>query len=508
MTLHDFLRQGKATYPNKTALIFGDLRWTYAELDEITDHLATSLSQLGIQTGDRVAFHLGNCPELIFGYFACFKLGAIAVPLNIRMKAAELEYVLNHCQARICISQPDLYPEVQMIRENLSDLNDIYLIGNANKFVNTKLFAELLEPSHQGITFPNLPIHSVAAILYTSGTTARPKGVTHTHETLKKTVLYNVEAAEQTFEDRISGMLPMSHIFGFTLQMLSPLSIGATLIILPKFDPELALQAIQQHRATKLYGLPVMYNALVNHPTATRYDLSSVGVGFAGGDAVPVVLQQKMQAIFGVELAEGSGMTEVIPYCLNRPGSRNRVGSIGPASVGMTLRLVDEQGQDVAPGAVGEILVKSDATMIGYWNNPEATAEVLKEGWMHTGDLAYQDAEGYYWFVSRRKEIIIRGGSNISPLEVEAVLYQHPAVREAAVVGVPDGAIGERVYAFVAVQAGQSVTESDLREFVAERIAAYKVPETITFLPELPKGLTGKIHRKTLKEWAIETISV
>lgn len=366
---------------------------------------------------------------------------------------------------------------------------------------------DLLQQFAENIKFPKINNDTVAAILYTSDTTARPKGVTHTHYSLQRTGVYHAQQVGLNSADISGVMLPLCHIFGFALQLVAAVSVGATLVIIPHFEPALVLQNLDRHGVTKLYGLPVMYNALVNYPDVADYQLNDLQICFAGGDAVPATLQQKFPEITGVEIMEGCGMTEVIPYAMNPMNGEKRVGSIGKVAVGMKLRLVDEGGKDVRQGEVGEILVKSDAMMVGYWDNPEATTAVLKDEWLHTSDLARIDEDGYYWFVSRKKQIIIRGGSNISPLEVEAVLYQHPAVREAGVIGVPSRTWGEIVQAFVVLRSGYSITKAELIEFMRPRIATYKIPEAIAFLPELLKGLTGKIHRKTLRDWTTATFT-
>jgi acyl-CoA synthetase (AMP-forming)/AMP-acid ligase II len=508
MSLGDLVKLVSSRYPDKGAIKFGEKSWNYLEFDEITDLIAAALIQVGVQTGDRIALHLSNCPELVFCYYACFKIGAIAVPINTRLKSSEIQYILNHCQAKICISQVDLFLEIQLVRENLPKVERYYLLGDTAPFSHVQPFTTLLQQSPHDIKFPQVNDDAIATILYTSGTTAQPKGVTHTHYSLQRTGVYHAQQVGLDSADISGVMLPMCHIFGFALQVIASVSVGATLVIIPHFDPALVLQNLQQHQVTKLYGLPVMYNALVNYLDAATYHLDALQVCFAGGDAVPVTLQQKFQQLTtGVELIEGCGMTEVIPYAMNPLNGSKKVGSIGKPAIGMQLRLVDENGKDVSQGEIGEILVKTDAMMLEYWENPEATAATIQDGWLHTGDLATKDEDGYYWFVSRKKEIIIRGGSNISPLEVEAVLYQHPAVREAAVIGVPDQTWGEVVQAFVVLHQGYSINKTELQEFVKQRIAVYKVPQAIAFLPELPKGLTGKIHRQTLRNWATAQIN-
>ena len=488
-------------FPNQTAIIFGNQVWSYRELDKITNQIATSFMQLGIQPGDRIAIHLLNCPEIVFCYYACFKIGAIAVPINPRLKSPEIKYILNHCQAKFCISQADLFAEIQPIQNQISSVEAYFLIGAPTAFSNVHRLSELVNSGADRAEFPIINPDAAAAILYTSGTTGRPKGVAHTHRSLNLTAAYHAEHVNLTGADVFGAVLPLCYIGGSAFEMLPALSLGAALVIIPRPDPTLVLQNLQQHRVTHFVGMPVLFNALVNHPDAATFNLESLRICLAGGDAVPATLQQRFAELFGVTIREVCGMSEVIPYSLN-PQADNRVGSIGKAALGMELRLVDDQGRDTPQGKVGEILVKSEAMMAGYWNNPEATKAALTNGWLHTGDLAWMDEDGYYWFVGRKKDIIVRGGSNISPLEVEEILYQHPAIKEAAVIGAPDASWGEVVQAFVALKVGATTTAAKLQAFVGQHLAAYKVPETISFLPELPKGSTGKIHRKTLRDWS------
>src|SRR5262249_48814807 len=270
----------------------------------------------------------------------------------------------------------------------------------------------------------------------------------------------------------------------------------------PRPDPELVLRSMARHRATWFMALPVLCNNLLHVPSVESYDMSALRVCLAGGDAVSPELQRQFKATFGVEITELWGMTEIIPGCVNPVNGEKRVGSIGLPAPGVSVRLVDDGGHEVPPGQVGEMQVKSAAVTSGYWNNPEATAAALRDGWLSTGDLARCDPDGYYWFVGRKKEIIIRGGSNISPLEVEEAIYEHAAVRAVGVIGVPDPTWGEIVRAYVTLKEGAALSEPELQQFLQPRLAAYKLPERITFLSELPLGSTGKVHRKTLPEWA------
>lgn len=486
-------------WPEQTALICGDRRYNYQELDEISDRIAAALIRKGIKKGDRVAIALTNSPEIVFCYYACFKNGAIAVPINTRLKAAEIKYILNHCQPKICISQADIFPEIKPIEQQIPSIQSYFLVDDPEAFAGVRQFRELIESDADKIELPRVDPKDAATILYTSGTTGRPKGVIHTHRSLELTAAYHAEQVNLTRADICGVVSPLYCLGGSALQMIPALSVGATLVIIPRSDPAVVLQNLQQHRVTHFAGMPVLFNALVNHPNAGAYNLDALRICIGGGDVISIALQQRFAKLFGVEITDGCGMSEVVPYTLN-PQAKNRVGSIGKAALGMKLRLVDDRLRDVDRGQVGEILVRSDGMMKGYWHDREATAAAFSDGWLRTGDLAWMDEEDYYWFVGRKKDIIIRGGSNISPLEVEEVLYQHPAVREAAVIGLPDPTWGESIRAFVALRAGHSATKTELREFVSARIAAYKVPETIVLLRELPKGSTGKIHRQSLRD--------
>ncbi len=497
MTLGSFLRDGHVHHPEKTALIFGENAWTYAEVDTLTDRLATNLLAQGLEPGDRVAFHMSNCPELVFGYYGCFKAGAIAVPINERMGPSEIEYFLQHSEARFYIGQPDLYQKVLSIRPHLPQLHQCYVTGDS-QFPDTGAFQNLLTASSGTVEWPAVEPGQVAAILYTSGTTARPKGVTHTHETLH----YMIGLMEQMgmSRERVAAVLtPMTHAAGFIFVMLPALTCGATLVLPTGSDPQTILQTFDRHRCTFTFAMPVQCNALVECQTATPYDICPDMLFFAAGDSVPTVLQEQFMRSFSLPLHEFLAMAESCPITWNPPG-KIRPGSIGVPLEAVLLSVVDAAGKEVIPGEVGELTVKSPGNTIGYWNNPEATAESLREGWLYTGDLVKQDAEGYYWFAGRKKELIVRGGSNISPQEVEAVLYQHPAVAEAGVIGIPDETWGEVVVAYVARKERVSATEAELIEFAKERIAAHKVPEQIHFLPSLPKNPVGKVQRRALKE--------
>jgi long-chain acyl-CoA synthetase len=354
---------------------------------------------------------------------------------------------------------------------------------------------------HDGpVKLPAVTKDQLAVVLYTSGTTSRPKGVMHSHSTLLRQSQNYLDTLDAAVYKECLNFLPLCHIAGFSLLLLNTTAAFGTITLQRRFDPGAALAAIGENKITYTGGLPVMVNAMVNYPDAGKYDLSSLLVFTAGGDCVPMELQSRFRELFGIHVDELCGMTEILyanqPYHL---GER-RPGSVGKPFGDVRIRLEDPDGNEVAIGEVGEIVAFSGAVTLGYWNDPENTAAALVNGGMHTGDLARRDADGYLWFSGRVKDIIIRGGSNIAPGEVEDMLYRHPAVYEAGVVGVPCRELGQRVRAYVALKPGASVSEKDLIAWVAKGIAPYKVPESVQFLPSLPKGLTGKVLRKALRE--------
>ena len=474
MNLGELLQFAASRNPSRAALFCGEEMVTYAELDRSTSSLAGWLLSQGLQPGDRVAIHWSNTFEPVQLYFACFKAGLIAVPINTRLKAPEIAYILEHSEAKMCFSQPGLPAPSGRVHRDVPAVDG--------------------PPPSLPAVDPARP----AAILYTSGTIARPKGVTHTHETLfhiaRLMTLAIGEAAETI-------LVPTSlmHMSGLGCDLLPAVLNAATAVLLPVFDPGAALNAIQRRGCTYTIMLPSMIQFLVEEQARQPRDVRSLRRFNAGGDSVPVALQERFETLFGIPLLEGIGMTENVPICCNTPEDC-MPGSVGKPTGGVEVEVIGPGGPSA--DGIGEMIVRRPANCVGYWNDPEATADALRDGWLYTGDLVRRDAHGYFWFEGRKKQIIIRGGSNISPQEVEEALYQHPAVLEAGVIGMPDGAYGERVVAFVALREGRDAKECDLRDFVRQRLADYKTPERILFLPVLPKGISGKVQRRDLIESA------
>ena len=495
VNLGGMLRYSARRSPQKPAVICGDQIVSYEKLDRSTDALALWLLRRGLEIGDRVAIHWCNSPEVVTLFFACFKAGLIAVPLNNRLRAPEIAYILGHSKAKLCFSQPELAPLCKEVRTECPDLQDIY----------TELPRMDTLEQHV-VAVPDITPDRVAAIMYTSGTTARPKGVMHTHVSL----IACAQMMSSLGVDQVDFLLAatqLMHIAALGCVLLPGISCSRTVVLLPMFDAAQTLDLIERWRCSYLLILPAMLQFVVEEQSNNPRDVSSIRLCIAGGDTVPVPLQNRFRDLFGASVRELYGMTETVPVTCIRQGAL-RAGSVGPALDIVETRVVDLAGNIVADGQSGELQVQSPANCVGYWGDLSSTAATFDDGWLRTGDLVRRDADDFFWFAGRVKQIIIRGGSNISPQEVEEALYRHPAVLEAGVIGVPDAVHGEKVIAFVALRDGFTAGEEELRDLVRNRIADYKTPERIVFLPVLPKGLTGKVQRRDLKNLAVTSLEM
>ena len=499
--LDSLLEDTSAKLPFNVALIFEDKSYTYSDLCRLTRTLSAALQEQGVQPGDRVAFLLPNCLEIVLCYYACFKIGAIAVPLNVRFSAELLQYAINHSGARVLITEPNLYSLIAKIRSSLPEVKQCYLTSRHSEFEGVRPFAELLattSPLKLETSSANRP----AAIYYTSGTTGLPKAVIHTHASLARATQNQIDQIIITSADATLILFPICYLIGFGSQILPFHKTGATCVLLPRFEPQAALAAIEKYKPTKTYGFPTLYHELINCPDAGVYNVKSLNFCFSAGEAIAVAIQRRFKQIFGIEITEGCGMTELQVYSMNPPCGQKKIGSIGKPIAGMALSLIDESGRSLStPRQTGEMIVRGGSMTAGYWRDAALTSQTIKDGWFHTGDLAYRDEQGFYWFVSRKSEIIKNEAGLVSPIEVEGALYEHPAVMEAGAIGVPDEFGGEVPQAYVVLrQAADAVTESQLIEFLRSRLPGYKVPTHIAFTDNLPHGPTGKIDRKTLRE--------
>jgi long-chain acyl-CoA synthetase len=475
----------------KTALRLDDLEMSYRALEMASARVAGLLRERGVEPGDRVGVMLPNVPEFAVVYYGVLRAGAVVVPINVLLKSREVEFYLADSGARMLFAWHGFAEEAEAgARGTTADC----------LFVMPGEFARLLSEAEPAVGLVERAPDDTAVILYTSGTTGTPKGAELTHSNLLSNVAAVVQLHSFSSDDVFLGALPLFHSFGQTCSMNAAIASGATLSLIPRFDAGRALEIIERDRATVFQGVPTMYSAILHHPRRDEFDASTLRVCVSGGASLPAEVLRGFEHAFGCTLIEGYGLSETSPVCSsNRVNRERRPGSVGMPIEGVSMRIVDPAGGDAPVGARGEIAVRGPNVMKGYWRRPEATAEAMRDGWFHTGDIGVMDADGYFYVVDRLKEMIIRGGYNVYPREVEEVLYEHPAVREAAVLGVPHPELGEEVAAAVALKDGAATDEESLREFVKERVAAYKYPRRISFFDELPKGPSGKILKREIE---------
>jgi long-chain acyl-CoA synthetase len=497
-SLAQLLTETAGRHGERPALKLDDSVVNYAVLNEGATRIAGLLKDKGLQAGDRVGIMLPNVPYFGVVYYGVLRAGGVVVPMNVLLKGREVEFYLSDSGAGHLFAWHDFGEAASTGAEAAGAEAILVKPGEFEQLVISAPRAEADEPREGPDT---------AVILYTSGTTGTPKGAELTHANLLRNCTTGArDLAKIGEEDVILGALPLFHSFGQTCCLNGAVSAGACLTLIPRFDPAKALEIIARDRVTLFDGVPTMYHAMLNHPDHASADTSTLRMCISGGSAMPVEVMRAFEEQFGCIILEGYGLSETSPVAsFNHPERERKPGSIGTPIEGVEMRVVDDDDDEVEPGSVGEIVIRGHNVMKGYWNRPEATEEVMKGGWFHTGDMATVDEDGYLFIVDRKKEMIIRGGYNVYPREIEEVLYEHPSVSEAAVVGVPDDSLGEEVGAAVVLKAGEDASADDIRAFVKERVAAYKYPRRIWFPDELPKGPTGKILKREIK--APESIS-
>jgi long-chain acyl-CoA synthetase len=477
---------------DRVALRLGETRMTYREFDAAGARVAGLLHDRGIRPGDRVGVMLPNVIEFAVAYYGVLRAGGVVVPMNPLLKAREVAYYLRDSGAGLAFVWQGCADEGQAGAKQAE--SDAIVVDPAT-FADVVLAAA--EPAAHVV---ERRADDIAVILYTSGTTGQPKGAELTHANLARNAeVVATDLLRLTADDVIFGGLPLFHSFGQTCTLNAAVAAGACLTLLPRFDPTLALQILAGHRATVFAGVPTMYGALLRVPDREAYDVSALRVCVSGGAAMPVEVMRAFEEAFGCIVLEGYGLSETSPVAsFNHPDRQRKPGTIGTPIRGVEMRVVDEQGDEVAPGEIGEIAIRGHNIMKGYWQRPEATAEAIPDGWFRTGDLGRVDADGYFTIVDRKKDLIIRGGYNVYPREVEEVIYEHPAVAEAAVIGLPDPDLGEEVGAAVALKPGANATANELREHVKGQVAAYKYPRQVWIVDALPKTATGKILKREI----------
>jgi long-chain acyl-CoA synthetase len=488
--------------PDAPACRFGGATTTYRELDEQSGRVAAGLQSAGLAPGQVVALQLPNIPQFLMAYFGALKAGLVVLPLNPLLMAPELEYHLTDSAARLVIGFEGMHAEAGKACETTGIPLYLVNMGAAALPDGARPVSELFgaAPLDEPGGVPCAP-DDTAVLVYTSGTTGKPKGAELTHFQLymNSTIaggLFGVRS-----DDVVLAVLPFFHVFGLSSVINVFVRHGGCLSIVPRFQPAAVLDAIETDRCTVIGGVPTMLHALAQQDITGR-DLSALRVAVSGGASLPEDIMRTFEHKYGIEVLEGYGMTETASSCsFNRPGDR-KVLSIGKPLWGVRMRVGDRAGQPLPPGRehVGEILIRGHNVMKGYLGPPEATAETLRDGWLHSGDLGYVDEDGFYFIVDRAKDLVIRGGYNVYPREIEEVLYAHPLILEAAVIGKPDERLGEEVVAVVALRPGASVSAEEIIAYTRERLAAYKYPREIRFMDELPKGPSGKILKASLRD--------
>ena len=528
ITIPQFLENTVKKYPKNIAITFFGKKLNYKELSESVDRFATALSDLGIKKGDKFSIFLPNCPQFVIAFFAALKVGAIVVNTNPLYVERELIYQLNDSSCKTILCLDLLYPKVKNVKDktelkniivtSIKDylpfpLNLLYPIKQRKEGHVVKIekepglcfFKELLNKYSSSPPDVDTSQEEVALLQYTGGTTGISKGCTLTH----KNLIANTLQCESWFVEAVEGKeimlsaLPFFHVFGMTVVMLYSVQSGFNMILVPKFDTESVLKLVKKYRPTIFPGVPTMYSAINHHPDVEKYDLSSIKYCISGAAPLPVEVCKRFEELTGAKLVEGYGLTETSPvtHCNPFEGLR-KIGSIGLPFPDTDCRIMElEKGEKEVPiGEIGELAIFGPQVMKGYLDKPDETKAVLRDGWCYTGDIAKRDEDGYFYIVDRKKDMIISGGFNIYPREVEEVLYEHPKVREAAVVGIPDPKYGESVKAFVSIKEGEKTTEEEIIQFCKKNLAKYKIPKSVEFRKEMPKTLVGKVLRRVLVE--------
>jgi long-chain acyl-CoA synthetase len=478
-------------YPGRPAIMLDEHTLRYRDLDGLSARVASWLRGRGISAGDRVGLMAPNTPEFAELYYGILRAGAIVVPMNPQFKSREVQYYLTDSGAALALAWHGVAGQAAAGAKGAG--TDLVIIEPAE-------FAGLLAGIDPAPAVADRAPSDTAVILYTSGTTGEPKGAELTHANL----LSNVEVTRTTLlgltpQDVVLGALPLFHSFGQTVAMGCAIASGACLTLQPRFDPVRALEIIKRDQVTVFMGVPTMYAAILHGADGGTGDVTSLRLCVSGGAAMPAELMRGFEKQFGCMILEGYGLSETSPVAsFNHPDRERKPGTIGQAIAGVQMRVQSDAGDPLPPGEIGEIAIRGDNLMKGYWRRPEDTAQTMTGGWFQTGDLGRMDPEGYFSIVDRKKDMIIRGGLNVYPREVEEVLYEHPAVAEAAVIGVPDPLLGEEVAAVVRLKPGASADPGELREHVKSQLAAYKYPRHVWIADELPHGGSGKILKRAI----------
>ncbi len=500
-----------AAHPEKKALSFFGKKLAYHEVSRAVLAFASALQNSGVKKGDRVAIMLPNCPQYVIAYFGALSAGAIVTQINPMLVERELNYILTDSGAETMVVFEPLYPKVKNVQPEtkLKTVIAVSIQPSGQELGSDYSFDGFIATASASFSPVDIsPADDVAILQYTGGTTGRSKGAMLTHRNIMANVAQSYEFFKGEMEigkEKILTVIPLFHVFGMTSCMNLSVYTASELIMLPRFELEEVLQTIKQEQPTIFPGVPTMYVAITNHPNAEQYGIDSIRTCNSGSAPMPVELLREFEGKTGSKILEGYGLSEASPTTHCNPHFADRKpGSVGICFPSTDCRVVDlgDGVTEVPSGELGEVIVKGPQVMKGYWNMPEETAMTLKDGWLYTGDIGRMDEDGYLYIVDRKKDMIIASGYNIYPRDIEEVLYEHPAVQEAVVIGVPDPYRGETVKAVIVLKAGQTADEAEIIQYCRENMAAYRVPSIVEFRGELPKTAVGKILRRALRDEA------
>ncbi|MGH2763991.1 MAG: long-chain-fatty-acid--CoA ligase [Thermoleophilaceae bacterium] len=491
--LATILTDTAAQHGDRTAFKLDDVELSYSMLDGASAYIAGLVKARGVEEGDRVGLMLPNVPYFPIVYYGILRAGGVVVPMNVLLKGREAAFYLKDSGAKLLFAWHDFGEAAEQGAGEA---------GAEVILVKPGEFEQLVGAQEPDTEVTDRAADDTAVILYTSGTTGKPKGAELTHSNLRQNCLVaSGTLGEFNQDDVLLGALPLFHSFGQTCTMNSAVAQGACVTMIPRFDPDKALEIVERDRVTVFQGVPTMYNAMLHAGKADSVDASCLRLCMSGGAAIPVELIRGFEEKFGCPILEGYGLSETSPVAsFNHPDRERKPGSIGTPIEGVEMQVVDDDGNEVPQGEVGEIVIRGHNIMKGYWDRRDATEEAIdSEGWFRSGDMGKVDEDGYFFIVDRKKELIIRGGYNVYPREIEEVLYEHPAVQEAAVLAVPDESLGEEVGAAVVLKEGESLDADEVKAYVKDQVAAYKYPRKVWFVDELPKGPTGKILKREIE---------
>ncbi|MFA5891821.1 MAG: long-chain fatty acid--CoA ligase [Actinomycetota bacterium] len=500
MNIADIVRQGAARNPTKPALIYQDRPITYVDVDREIDAAAAGFAALGVRKGDRVAVMVNNIPHFVYSYLGILRAGGVMIPLNTMYTPDEVSFIVSDAGARAAVVAEPFIAAVEGLVHAVPMLEHVVVVGGTAS-VGTMTWEQM---SGCGGNVPDVRISDddLACLAYTSGTTGKPKGAMLTHGNLAANFdqMGKVSMLALTEDDVSLLALPMFHIYALNVILGLTLQVGATAVLLERFDAVGSLDAVERHRVTALFGAPPMFVAWLNTPGIEHRDLSSVRVAVSGAAPLPGPVLEEFHRRLSITIWEAYGLTETAPgVTSNAMGEVAKPGSIGKALPGVELRLVDEDGDDVEEGDPGEIVVRGPNVFRGYWGLQEETEAAMRGGWFHTGDVAYEDEDGYLFLVDRKKDLIIVSGFNVYPREVEDALLRHPKIAEAAAIGIAHPYTGEAVKALLVLRPGEHATEEEIIEFCRRSIARFKCPQVVEFVDELPHTQTGKVLRRALR---------